>query len=818
MSSFALRRATVIGAGVMGSAIAAHLANAGVPVWLLDVAPGESDDEERRPGLRREAEPRRAPADPQVRNRLARAGKERALRAVPPAFMIPDLASLVSPGNIDDDLHHVRESDWVVEAVIEDLAAKRALLAQVERHWKPGTIVSSNTSGLSINAMVEGRAPAFRQHFLGTHFFNPPRYMRLVEVIPSADTRPEIVAAAGDVLGRVLGKGIVTAKDTPNFIGNRIGAFTSCLAMRLALEGGYTVEEADALTGPLIGRPRTGTFRLGDLVGLDTAYHVRKNVYENLPEDPDREVFNPPAPLRGMVERGWLGAKTGRGFYWRRGDSTMVVDLNTLEYRPQQPPALPSVAAVAAIGDIGERLRTLFRYDDRAAAFVWQLLGRTLLYAARVLPEISEDIVNVDRAMRWGFHWELGPFELWDALGPREVASRLAAEGLALPPVVDQVLRRGEGQFYRELPSSPQGPEGGAADGRRRFFDLASAAYRDVPAVPGVLVLAEVRQAGRELERNADASLLDLGDGVACLELHARSSAVGADAARLLDGALERLDREFDALVIGTQTRDFTAALNLRELLALADEGHWEALDGHVRRWEEVTRRIRRASKPVVGAPIGKTVGWGAAICLACARLQAAAETYMGLVEADAGLVPAGGATTEIVRRAQARIPPDVTVDLLPLLQWAFEGVARAKTSQSALEAQRLGYLTGADGITMDGERLIQDAKNTALAMARALRRPPVPARLRVGGERVRAALHETLYIWRAGGHITAFDEVVGRRLAHVMAGGSVPEGTWVSEDVLLDLEREAFLGLLGEDKTRARMRHLLETGRPLRN
>ena len=789
----------MIGAGVMGSAIAAHLANAGVPVWLLDVVPAEPHDDGRRAGT---------PAGGEVRDRLARAGRERVLRAVPPAFMLPELASLVTPGNIEDDLHHVRESDWVIEAVVENLAAKRALFIEVERHWRPGTIVSSNTSGLSINAMAEGRAPAFREHFLGTHFFNPPRYMRLVEVIPGAATRPDVVAATGDILGRLLGKGIVTAKDTPNFIGNRIGAFTSCLAVRLALEGGYTVEEVDALTGPLIGRPRTGTFRLGDLVGLDTAYHVRKNVYENLPEDPEREVFNPPAPLRGMVERGWLGAKSGRGFYWRRGEETLVVDLDTLEYRPQRTADLPSVAAVAGIGDIGERLRRLLRHQDRASTFVWQLVSRTLVYAARVLPEIADDVVNVDCAMRWGFHWDLGPFELWDALGPREIAARLSAEGTAVPEVVDRALRRGDGRFYRDAP----------VDGGRQFFEAASGTYHAVPETPGVLSLDAARRTGMELERNAEASLLDLGDGAACVEWHAKGNVIGTDAIRLLDEALVRLERDFDVLVIGTAARDFCSALPLRELLAPAEEGRWQALDEWVRLRQQIAAKIRGASKPVIAAPGGRTVGSGAAICLACARLQAAAETSMGLVDADAGLIPAGGATVAIVRRVSARVPSEVTVDLLPLVQWAFEAIARAKTSHSALEARRLGYLTDADGITMDGERLIQDSKTTALALAASGYRPPLPARIRVGGERVRAALYETLHIWKTGGHITAFDEAIGRRLAHVIAGGAVPDGAWVAEDYLLDLEREAFLALLGEEKTRARMRHLVETGRPLRN
>ena len=790
-------RATVIGAGVMGSAIAAHLANAGVPVWLLDVVPRELTDDERRAG--------RTLEHPEVRSRLARAGRDRALRAAPPAFMAPELASLVTPGNIEDDLRRVRESDWVIEAIVESLAAKQALLAQVETHWRPGTVVSSNTSGLSINAMLEGRGQAFRRHFLGTHFFNPPRHMRLVEIIPSADTLPEVLDGVASVIERELGKGIVAAKDTPNFIGNRIGAFTSCLAVRLALEGGYTVEEVDALTGPLIGRPRTGSFRLADLVGLDTAYHVRRNVYESLPNDPDREVFNPPSSLRGMVERGWLGAKTGRGFYWRRGDATMVVDLETLEYRPQRAAALPAADAAARIGDIGERLRTLFRGGDRAGTFVWQLVGRTLAYAARVLPEISDDVVNVDRAMRWGFHWELGPFELWDAVGPVEVAARLAADGVAIPPAVEDVIRRGEGRFYRDAAS------------RREFFDVPAAAYRPVPAPPGLSGVLDLA-AGRELERNADASLLDLGDGVACVELHSATNAVSLDTMRALEGGLDRLEREFEALVIGTPGRDFCAGMSLGELLALADTGRWAALDERVRRLQEITRRIRRAAGPVIGAPRGRTFAAGAQICLACARLQAAGETSIGLTEAQAGLVPAGGGTTEAVRRAQARIPSGVAADLLPLVQWVFDGIARAATSQSAYDARRLGYLTSADGITMDPERLIHDAKDAARALVKLGYRPPPPDPIRVGGERVRAALYETLYIQKTGGHITAFDEIVGRRLAHVVAGGAVPEGTAVAEDYLLDLEREAFLGLLGEEKTRERMRYLLQTGRPLRN
>jgi 3-hydroxyacyl-CoA dehydrogenase len=793
-----VRHATVIGAGVMGSAIAAHLANAGVPVLLLDLAPAEPSDEDRAAG--------RTLAHPEVRTRLARAGKERALRASPPAFFVSDLASLVSVGSVDDDLHRVRESDWVIEAIVEELGAKRALLEAVERHRQPGAIVSTNTSGLSVAAMGQGRSEPFRRHFLGTHFFNPPRYMRLVELVPTADTAPEVLRAAAEFVGRALGKGIVVAKDTPNFIANRIGAYTSCLTLALALDGGYTVEEVDALTGPLIGRPRTATFRLADLVGLDTAYRVRKHVYDSLPHDPEREVFAAHALLGALVERGWLGDKSGRGFYWRRGDDTLVLDLRTLDYRPQRPPVLPSLARVGTIDDLGERVRALLRAGDRAAAFVWRLLSGTLVYAARVLPEISDDVVNVDRAMRWGFNWELGPFELWDALGPREVVARLEAEGHDVPPVAAQVLRDGEGRFY------------GHAGGRRVFFDTAAAGYRPVPSAPGVLVLADLAAAGRAIERTAAASLIDLGDGVACLALHSGTGTFGPDVLRLLDGALDRLERDLEALVIGTQARDFSAGADLRRLLAASDAGHWAALEQAIRQFQQLVQRVRRSPRPVVGAPTGRALGRGAELCLACARLQAAAETSMGLADSQVGLIPAGGGTMEMARRAQARIPREVAADLLPLLRWVFETILGARVSRSALEARQLGYLRDADGITMDPDRLIQDARDAALGMARLGYRSPPPSPIRVGGERVRAALYTLLRNLRTAGHITAYDEVVGRRLAHVLAGGGVPDGTWVSEEYLLDLEREAFLGLLGEAGTRERIRHMVETGKPLRN
>ena len=791
-----LRRATVIGAGVMGSGIAAHLANAGVPVHLLDVVPGDGEGPDRRHGL--------TAALLDGRSRIAAAGKRRAGSASPPAFYAPDLAGLVTVGNVEDNLGCVRDSDWVIEAVVEDLAAKRAVLRDVEPYWRPGTIVSTNTSGLSITAMVAERSREFRRHFLGTHFFNPPRYMKLVEIIPGSDTPRQIVEDVAEIIERDLGKGIVFARDTPNFIANRIGAFTSSLAVKLAVERGYTVEEVDELTGRLIGRPRTGTFRLADLVGLDTAYSVRKNVYESLAHDPEREVFAPPVVLRQMVERGWVGEKSGGGFYKRQGERLLVLDLTTMEYRPERKPAFASVAEVGSIPDLGERVGALLRGQDRAATFVWSLLSRTLIYAARVLPEISDDVLNVDRAMRWGFHWDLGPFELWDALGPAEVTARLEGEGVAIPPAVRGVMEHG-GAFYRD------------ADGVTHVFDVSGAGYGPVPAQPGTF-LADLKRAGRVVAQTAEASLIDLDDGVACVEFHSKLNIIGADIVRMLHLAIDRLDTDFDALVIGNQARDFSAGANLAWLLLVAQDSNWEEVDRAIREFQRVNQRIRRATKPIVGAPAGRTLAGGAEICLACARLQAAAETYMGLVETGVGLIPAGGGTTEMARRAQGRVPAEVTADLLPFIRWTFETIARARVSQSALEARQWGYLREHDGITVSTDRVIQEAKDVARTMARLGYRPPLPARIRVVGQRGRAGLESFLYILKTGGHITAYDEVVGRKLAHVMAGGDVPEGAWVSDEYLLDLEREAFLSLLGDARTQERIRHMLRTGKPLRN
>ncbi len=793
-----LRRAAVLGAGVMGSAIAAHLANAGIPVLLLDVVPGELTDEERRRGLTVE--------DPPVRSRLAAAGRERALRAQPAAFFVPALAQLVEVGNFDDHLSEIAGADWVIEAVVEDLDIKRQLLARVETHWKPGMVVSTNTSGLPVHQVAAGRGEAFRRSFLGTHFFNPPRYLRLLELIPLAATDPEVVEAAGRWGDRLLGKGVVLAHDRPNFIANRIGAYGFRKAVQLMLEMGLSIEEVDELTGPVLGRPCSATFRTTDLIGLDTVIHVSEHSYRNLPDDEERDVFVVPPLFAEMAKRGWLGEKAGAGFYKRVNGAIHALDYTTMAYRPRRKVSLPVVETARRIDDPAKRIRTLAGDPSPAGEFIWRLTSSMLVYAAARVPEVADDIVNVDRAMRWGYAWDHGPFETWDLLGVAETVKRLEAERRTIPPLVRAALDRGEGRFYRSV------------EGRREYFDLNPARHQPVEEPAGVLALAAVKEQGRVVAGTPGASLIDLGDGIACLEFHSKLNTIGEDTIRLLHQSLEELDRRFDGLVIGNQGRDFSAGANLMLILLEAQEGNWDDLDLAIRQLQRATLALRYCARPVVAAPFGRTLGGGCEVCLLCGRIQASAEAYIGLVETGAGVIPAGGGTTEMVRRAAARLPEGVDADLLPMVRWAFETIAMARVSTSAEEARVLGFLRDGDGISMNADRLIQDAKDACLSLARSGYRPPLRRLIRVAGEPGIAAIDAYLHLMKTAGHLTDYDAVIGRTLAHVMCGGRVPAGTEVSEEYLHDLEREAFLSLAGQPKTQERMRHILQTGKPLRN
>lgn len=793
-----LRRAVVLGAGVMGSAIAAHLANAGVPVLLLDIVPSALSDVERRRDL--------SLNHPDVRNRLAATGKDRALASQPAAFFTPQRAQLVDIGNIDDHLQRIADADWVIEAVVEDLQIKQELLARVEAHWKSGLIVSTNTSGLPVHQLVHDRSMSFRQHFLGTHFFNPPRYMKLLEIIPLAETDSEIVATVSQWGDRLLGKGIVYAHDRPNFIANRIGSYGFRKAVQMMLELGLSIEEVDELTGPVLGRPRSATFRTTDLVGLDTVIHVSENAYRFLPDDDERDIFIPPPLFQEMHKRGWLGEKTGSGFYKRVDGEIYALDYTKMEYRPRRKVALPTAETAKLIDDPAKRLRTLTADSSPASQFVWRLLSSVLVYAAKRIPEITDDIVNVDRALRWGYAWDHGPFETWDLLGVTDTVKRLQAENHALPPLVHAVAERGNRAFYQ------------LADGRREYFDLATTAYRPIEEPVGILVLPAIKSADRVVATNTGASLIDLGDGIACLEFHSKLNTLGEDAIRMLHRSLEELSRRFDGLVIGNQGKEFSAGANLMLLLMEAQDGNWDEIDGVLRQFQRANLALRYSARPVVAAPFGRALGGGCEICLVCARIQAAAELYMGLVETGVGLIPAGGGVTEVVRRAVSRLPGGVDADLFPLVRWAFETIATGKVSTSAEEARALGYLRDGDGISINGDRVIGDAKAVCLSLVRTGYRPPVPEPIRVVGTRGVSAIDAYLFLMQTAGHISEYDAHIGKQLAAVVCGGSVPYGSQVSEEYLHGLEREAFFSLLGQPKTQDRIRHFLQTGRPLRN
>jgi len=792
-----LGRAAVLGAGVMGSTIAAHLANVGVPTVLLDIVPRDLNDDERRRGLSLQA--------PEVRNRFARLGLDRATKAQPAAFYSPARSALIQIGNFDDHLAWLSEVDWIIEAVVEDLAIKRELLARVEAHWRQGTIVSTNTSGLPVGAIAAETGAEFRAHFVGTHFFNPPRYMKLLEVIPTPHTQAwvtERVAALGE---RMLGKGVVYCKDTPNFIANRIGSYALLKVIHLMVELGLEIDEVDELTGPIMGRPRSATFRTSDLVGLDTSLHVAENSYRHLPHDEERAIYQVPAFMREMATRGWLGEKTGGGFYKRRDGEILTLDYRTFEYRPRKRLSTPALEAAKAIADPIQRAAALFAMDDKFGEFLRRVSAAVLLYAARRIPEISDDVVNVDRAMRWGFAWESGPFEQWDAFGSAGLLERVVPPGTALPEVVERVRATG-GAFYRD------------DAGARTYFDLRTGAYQPEPGPADRILLVRLKQQDRTVERNPGASLIDLGDGVLCLEFHSKANAIGEDTVRMGYKALERVKTDFETLVIGNQGEHFCAGANVMLMLMEAQEGNWEDLDFAIRQFQGLTTAIRRSPIPVVAAPFGMTLGGGVEFCVCCPHVQAAAETYMGQVEPGVGLIPAGGGAMEMTRRVAERVPDDAQVDMLPILRWGFETIAMAKVSTSAEEARRLGFLRPSDGITVNRDLLLADAKAAALALVRSHYRPAPPAQIRVVGQRGYAAIESMLYIMRTGGHITDHDVVVSKKLGYVMCGGAVPEGTRVSEEYLLDLEREAFLSLLGTSATQDRIRHFLQTGKPLRN
>jgi 3-hydroxyacyl-CoA dehydrogenase len=800
-----IEKAAVLGAGTMGAQIAAHLANAGIPTLLLDVAAKEPSPEEHARGLTLESK--------EVRDRVARAGLEAAKKAKPAPFFTPEAAALVSVGNFDDDLPRIKDCDIVVEAVVENLDIKRRLFERVERFRKPGSVVASNTSGIPIRQIAEGFSEDFRAHFLGTHFFNPPRYLHLVELIRTEWTKPEVSCAVYGFLDRRLGKGVVVAKDRPNFIANRIGTYGALVTLRTLAEDGYTIEEVDKITGPALGRPKSATFRTFDIVGLDVLAHVARNLYEAVPDDEDRETYRLPEFVERMVNRGILGDKTKGGFYqMRKGEGGQkdlwTLDVASLEYRPQQKAKLPSLDAAKNIEDTRARMKSLFWGKDRVAAFLWKTSSRVFAYAANRIPEIADTVVEVDRAMKWGFGWELGVFEAWDAVGVEKVAARWKEEGRPVPANVQRMLDAGAASFYKT--------EGG----QEFYFDFAAGEYRAVAETPGVTVLKSLKDRTGVVKRNAAASLLDLGDGVACLEFHSKMNSIGGDTLQMLKTALAEVERNFLGLVVANQGQNFSVGANLMLVLLGAQEEEWDEIDLGVRAFQQATMSLRYSPKPVVVAPHQMTFGGGCEMTLHADRARAAAETYIGLVEVGVGLIPAGGGTKEMTVRALDSIPKGVTeADPFPFVKRAFETIATAKVATSAAEARSLGFLRDEDSYSMNADRLVADARQDVLALAAggySQTRPRTDV-LALGNSAlstIKLGIHQL----KRGGFISDYDALLGEKLARVLTGGDLNHETRVSEQYLLDLEREAFLSLCGQRKTQERIAHMLKTGKPLRN
>jgi 3-hydroxyacyl-CoA dehydrogenase len=805
---YQIHHAVVIGAGTMGAAIAAHLANAGVPVTLLDIVPDKLTPEEIKKGL--------SLSDPSVRNRIVNQGLDRALKSRPASFMSADASALVRTGNLEDDFAVVAQADWVIEVIVEDLAAKRSLMGRIDAVRSEYTIVSTNTSGIPVSSIAEGFSDGFRQHFLGTHFFNPPRYLKLLEVIPTSDTSPVVVKFISHFAEYRLGKGVVRCKDTPNFIANRLGFGGGAFAMDYILENGYTVEEVDAITGPVIGHPKTATFRLIDLVGVDVWDHVGRNLAPAIPHDAMAQRYlgseRTNNLISEMVKRGWLGNKTKQGFYKESrtpegGKDFLPLNLNTLEYEPPSKPRFASIGKVKDIDSLGERIKLLMAADDRAAQLVQALTYQGLAYAAACIPEIADSPKPVDDAMRWGFGHEAGPFETWDLLGVKETAVCIQEAGFPVAGWVEAMLAAGCPTFYQY--------EG---DRKVGVYNPVLGDYEAVPRDAANIILKDEKAAGNTLAENPGASLVDLGDGVLNVEFHTKMNILDDDVFNMIETGLNRIEKDYEGLVVANNAENFSAGANLFLVVMAAQGGLWDQLNVVVNRMQSLNMRIRYFPKPVVAAPSGMNLGGGAEIMTYANRIVAASELYTGFVEIGAGVIPAGGGTKEMLRRVLNPSMRTQNADALPYLQRIFEQIGTAQVSTSADEARQMNLLAPADRIVMNRDHLMAEAKREVLHMAAAGYRPPAPEKIFAAGRDALAALRVGIFMYKEGGTITEYEAYIGNKLAYVMTGGELSRPTWVDEQYILDLEREAFLSLCGEEKTQQRMWNILQGGKRLRN
>ena len=802
-----IRKVAILGAGTMGARIAAHFANAGVPSLLLDIVPPD--------------------ADAKSRNKIAAAGLDAAKKSKPAAFMDPSLASLVTIGNFEDDLPKLADVDWIIEAVVENLELKRALLKKVDAVRRPGTIITTNTSGLPVSKIAEGFADDFRHSWFGTHFFNPPRYMRLLELIPTPDTDRTLLETVAHFSDVQLGKGIVSAKDTPNFIGNRIGTFSVLNVMHLMQEMSFSVEDVDALTGPAVGWPKSATFRTIDLVGLDILGHVVSNTAQNVRDE--RSDLKLPEFYQQMLQRKWLGDKTKGGFYKKSrstdgNDERMALDWKSLEYRPRQKPKFASLDMAKNVEDTGARVRMLLGLDgsgskaDPAGQFLWAALSDLWNYSANRIPEISDTVVEIDRAMKLGFNWEMGPFELWDAAGVELTVNRMKKHGKPIAANVEELLASGQKTWYTDEPKSPSG---------KKYWELRTGNWEYVQVPPGVWSVAVAKKSNGVVKKNSGASLVDLGDGIACLEFHSKMNSLGADIISLILQTLKPggPGDNFDAFVMTNDAQNFSVGANLMLLLMSVQEEEWDDVDLAIRQFQNMTQAIKFSPKPVVVGAFGLCLGGGAEISLHALARQPHAELYTGLVEVGVGLLPGGGGCKEMLLRAvdaAESVRPGGrgdSVEMMEALKKAFETIATAKVATSAEEARGLGFLSHSDRITMNRERVLSDCKARALELVRAGYRAPAPrTNIPAPGSNLLAALKMGVYLMRQGDYITDYEVKLATKIAEVLCGGNITPGTPVSEQYILDLEREGFKSLCGEKKTQERIQYTLKTGKTLRN
>jgi len=794
---YQIHKAAVIGSGTMGAAIAAHLANAGVPVTLLDIVPKD------------------APADDKAaRNKIVNEGWERCLKAKPANLMSAELKTFVKLGNLEDDFGAVAEADWICEAIIENLGIKRELMMRIDEIRKPKAIVSTNTSGIPVHDIAEGRSKEFKKHFLGTHFFNPPRYLKLLEIIPTKDTSRDVVEFISRFGEYRLGKGIVLCKDTPNFIGNRVAFGAGAFGLDFIMKNGCTVDEVDSITGPLMGRPKTATFRLIDLVGIDVWDHVGRNLAPLIPHDKlGQEYLKSEAPnklISTLIERKWLGNKTKIGFYKEmRGEDGKKefwsLDLKTLEHVPATKPRFDSVKAAKDVEGLGDRLKVMLaaRADDRAAQLVKALTYQGFQYASSIVPEVADTVKPIDDAVRWGFMHEAGPFETWDLLGVKETVKCMKEAGYVPAKWVDAMLKSGVESFYEYKNSDKVG-----------VYDVLKGKYAKIKKPEG----AVISKGQKIVAQNAGATLHDMGDGVACLEFHTKMNSLDEDIMNMTVETFDHLEKDFDGLVLGNEAENFSAGANLFMMVVGAQQGMWDMLNAAVKKLQDMNMRMRYSPKPVVVAPAGLTLGGGCEITMHGSRVVAAAETYIGLVELGVGVIPAGAGTKEMLRRIVNPVMRVENAEPLAALQKAFLQMGQAKVATSAEEARGMNILNPQDRIVLNRDHLLVEAKKEVLHMVAAGYKPPAPEPIYAAGRDALAAIRIGAWMFKEGQYITQYDHHIAGKLAYVMCGGELTRPQWVGEQYILDLEREAILSLFGEEKTQARMWSILQTGKPLRN